>query len=120
MARLLLVVIFLSLSLSVVAQSTERFEIFGGYSYFDGSYTAEGIFPNNPNGWNVSATGRLNRWVGITADFSGYSQSDGAGDTPVLTIFYSGPLRRSPFTVSRHSCTSCLAVVTSPLLAFDS
>jgi hypothetical protein len=91
MARWLLPVVLISLNLSVVGQSTNRFEIFGGYSYFDGSYTAEGIFPSHPNGWNASATGKLNQWVGITADFSGYSQSDGVGDSANAYNFLFGP-----------------------------
>ncbi len=81
----------LSLNLSVAAQAISRFEIFGGYSCFDGSYTAEGISPNHPNGWNVSATGKLNPWFGITADFSGYSQSDGVGDSAQAYNFLFGP-----------------------------
>jgi opacity protein-like surface antigen len=105
MARSLLVAILLSFSLSVAAQSTPRFEFFGGYSYFDGSYTAEGIFPNHPSGWNVSATGNLNRWVGFTADLSGYSQSDGIGDSANAVNFLFGPtvsLRLHRFTPFAH------------------
>jgi opacity protein-like surface antigen len=92
MTRLVLVALTLPLlSLSLLAQSNGKFEIFGGYSYFDGSYTAEGVFPNNPSGWNVAVTDKLNRWVGITADFSGYSQSDGIGDSAKTFNFLFGP-----------------------------
>ena len=92
MARVLLLAVTLSsLSLSLLAQSTNRVEIFGGYSYFDGSYTGEGVFPNHPQGWNASVTGKLNRWVGVTADFSGYSQSDGVGDSANAYNFLFGP-----------------------------
>jgi hypothetical protein len=54
MARLSSLVVLLMLASSLIAQSQDKFEIFGGYSYFGGSYTTEGVFPNNPNGWNVA------------------------------------------------------------------
>jgi hypothetical protein len=42
-------------------------EIFGGYQY-----TRVGAVPGmNANGWNAAVTGNLNRWAGLTADFSG-------------------------------------------------
>jgi len=105
MVRSLVVAILLLLSLSAVAQTTDRFEVFGGYSYFGGSYTAEEINPTNPSGWNVSATGKLNRWVGITADFSGYSQSNGAGENANAYNFLFGPTVSLPlhrFTPFAH------------------
>jgi opacity protein-like surface antigen len=93
---LLVAAILLLLSLSAVAQTTDRFEVFGGYSYFGGSYTAEEIFPTNPSGWNVSATGKLKRWIGITADFSGYSQSNSADSANAYNFLF-GPTVSLPF-----------------------
>jgi hypothetical protein len=47
-------------------------EVFGGYQYtrFEGG--------ENANGWNAAGTVNLNRWLGVTADFSGvYTSEDG-------------------------------------------
>jgi hypothetical protein len=55
---------FLSLS---TAQTTPRFEVFGGYSY---------LHPSAPDldahGWEAAGTYNLNRWFGLKADFSGH------------------------------------------------
>jgi hypothetical protein len=48
-------------------------EIFGGYQY-----TRIGIAPGiNASGWNAAVTGNLNRWAGVTADFSGVYRNIG-------------------------------------------
>jgi len=96
MVRLSSLVVLFVLFASVLAQSQDRVEVFGGYSYFAGSFTAEGITPNNPSGWNAAVTGNLNRWLGITADFSGYSQSDGIGDSANAFNFLFGPTASLP------------------------
>jgi hypothetical protein len=47
-------------------------EVFGGYPYrrFEGG--------ENANGWNAAGAVNLNRWLGVTADFSGvYTSEDG-------------------------------------------
>jgi opacity protein-like surface antigen len=41
-------------------------EVFGGYSWAGGDF----------HGWGASVTGNVNRWFGVTADFSGH-YSDG-------------------------------------------
>ena len=60
----------------VLAQeNTPKTEIFGGYQYshFDASGTG-----TNMNGWNGSVTGNFNKWLGVTADFSGAYKSQSA------------------------------------------
>jgi opacity protein-like surface antigen len=65
------VFIFLLLSsLNTFAQDHPKAEVFGGYQYTrvnpEGSGTGF-----NFNGWNAALTGNVNKWFGITADFSG-------------------------------------------------
>jgi opacity protein-like surface antigen len=43
-----------------------KVEVFGGYSWAGGDF----------HGWGASVTGNVNRWFGLTADFSGH-YSDG-------------------------------------------
>src|SRR5262245_46786513 len=64
MRRILFVAgLLMVMSLSTRAQEqTPRVEVFGGYSYAGGNF----------NGWNASVTGNVNKWFGVTADFSGY------------------------------------------------
>src|SRR5512140_3062816 len=63
----LLCVIALGAPLS--AQDFPRVKVFGGYQY-----TRIGGLTGT-NGWNAAVTADLNRWVGITADFSGAYKS---------------------------------------------
>ncbi len=50
-----------------LAADHPRAEIFGGYQY-----TRVGVAPGiGANGWNAAITGNANRWLGLTADFSG-------------------------------------------------
>jgi opacity protein-like surface antigen len=55
--------------LSIAAQETPKVEVFGGYSWAGGNF----------HGWNASATGNVNKWFGVVADFSGHygSEQDG-------------------------------------------
>src|ERR1700720_2331696 len=61
-------------SLAAFAQeNAPKAEFFGGYHYtrFDGGL--------NANGWDTALTGNLNRWLGVTGDFSGaYKSQNGA------------------------------------------
>jgi len=61
-------------SLAAFAQeNAPKAEFFGGYQYtrFDGGL--------NANGWDMALTGNLNRWFGVTGDFSGaYKSQNGA------------------------------------------
>jgi len=69
MRKLLLISLLCVLcTLSAVAQDAPRVEVFGGYSLLhDGNGS-----PTNFNGWDASSTTYVNRWFGVTADFSGH------------------------------------------------
>ena len=47
-------------------EEVPKAEVFGGYSWAGGDF----------HGWGASVTGNVNRWFGLTADFSGH-YSDG-------------------------------------------
>ncbi len=51
-----------------VAQDTQRFEVFGGYSLLHDKYALPEK-KSNFNGWDGSLTVYLNRWFGVTSDF---------------------------------------------------
>jgi outer membrane protein with beta-barrel domain len=53
------------------AQDSSQFDIFGGYSYLHVS-PGSGFPGANTNGWEAQATGNLNEYVGVTADFDGH------------------------------------------------
>lgn len=64
-----LLLLTLSFKITSPAQDTQRFEAFGGYSF---SYNSFPIYNRSDfNGWNSSSTVFVNRWLGLTADFSG-------------------------------------------------
>ncbi len=70
----------LVLTVVSAAQDTQRFEAFGGYSF--SSHTSFPIQNNFTfNGWNGSSTVFVNRWLGLTADFSG---SYGSQKVPIF------------------------------------
>jgi len=74
MVRRLTSLIFVLVLGSLVAaaqQSTSKFDVFGGYSYFNGS-TSGVTNRYSLNGWNGQGTYYLNHWLGATADFGGY------------------------------------------------
>jgi hypothetical protein len=77
-AWLLLVV--LSLGITAPAQDTQRFEAFGGYSF---THESGLLDSNNFSGWDSSSTVFLNRWFGVTADFSGLY---GSQTTPIAYV----------------------------------
>lgn len=86
MRKIALLVTMLMLgSLFVAAQQdASKFDLFGGYSYFNGS--TSGVTNRfSLNGWNAQATYNFTRWLGATADFGGYYGS--------------------PFNVSSHDYT---------------
>lgn len=68
--KVVLFTVVLAVSVASFGQETPKAEIFGGYSpKFQGGMDVA-------NGWDASLTGNLNRWLGVTADFSGYYRSD--------------------------------------------
>src|SRR5689334_24935747 len=54
-------------TLPAMSQDAPRVEVFGGYSLLH-----DGNPSHNFQGWNASSTAYVNRWFGITADFSGH------------------------------------------------
>jgi hypothetical protein len=66
----------LSLPLSAIAEEPSRFEFFGGYSLIHANIATNVPFASpsheNASGFNVSAAGYFNRWLGAVADFSGH------------------------------------------------
>src|SRR5215831_19351502 len=70
MRKLLLMFgLLLFLPVAAMAQDTPRAQVFGGYSYFRAD--GQGGPGENMNGWNGQVTGNLNKWLGLTSDFSG-------------------------------------------------
>ncbi len=74
-------------SLPVSAQDYPKGELFGGYQF---THLNPGI---NANGWNASITGNVNRWFGVTADFSGAYKNGGKFHTAMAGPVFS--LRKS-------------------------
>ena len=74
-----LVFLFFLLPGTLAAQDVPKVEIFGGYSYFhmpsDIFFDTDHLTTEEAslNGWNVTVTGNLNRWLGAEFDFGGYS-----------------------------------------------
>jgi opacity protein-like surface antigen len=67
----LLVVLLFALSSVVFGQEFRRAEVFGGYSYMN--VDTEGLGDRvSAHGWAASLTVNVNRWLGVTADFSGH------------------------------------------------
>jgi opacity protein-like surface antigen len=56
-----------------LAQSEDRIEVFGGYSYLNPDSSL--VSPNHVNGWNGSVNFKARPWIGFVADFSGFYPS---------------------------------------------
>lgn len=78
---LLFAILTLGSLFATAQQGASKFDVFGGYSYFNGS-TSGAAGRYSLNGWNGQGTYNVNHWLGATADFGGYYGS--------------------PFTVSAH------------------
>jgi outer membrane protein OmpA-like peptidoglycan-associated protein len=72
-------------------QPAPKWELFGGYSFFDPAGNVHGLLPggllpvasrleSNPRGVGASVTYNFNRWFGLTGDISGHW---GSGETGV-------------------------------------
>jgi opacity protein-like surface antigen len=92
-------------SLFAAAQeSTSKFDLFGGYAYFNGS-TSGAASRFSLNGWNLQGSYNLNRWLGATADFGGYYGSPFSLSANDYSFLF-GPtasLRTSHFTPYIHT-----------------
>jgi opacity protein-like surface antigen len=91
---LLLTSLLILLPLAAFAQDKPKVEVFGGYSYLR---TDEDFLLDNLDlhGWNASVTGNLNKWFGLTGDFSGhyndYQVSPGVRADISGHLFLAGP-----------------------------
>ena len=96
--RLFVLVLFL-ITIPVATQAQGRFNLFGGYSYTNFNYAATLPVSPNPvplmrslNGWNASLEGHVFPFVGIVADFSGYSGKETVGlACPLLIVTFCEP-----------------------------
>jgi hypothetical protein len=96
-------VLFLAalLSCQALAADTPRAEVFGGFQYFraNSGVNIPGIDNFNLNGWDASLSGYFNRFLGVTADFSGAYGSPEVVGIPIHTklhTFMFGPVLRLP------------------------
>lgn len=72
MKTLLIAVAMLAWGVSAVAEEEyPKAEVFGGYQF---THLSPSI---NANGWNAAVNGNLNRWFGVTGDFSGTYKNGG-------------------------------------------
>ena len=100
--RVMAVVVLLALfSCPVLAVDAPRAEVFGGFQYFraNSGLDVSGIDNFNLNGWDASLTGYFNRFMGVTADFSGAYGSPEVLGVPIHTklhTFMFGPVIRLP------------------------
>jgi len=87
---------FLLMSMPLLAQDNAKLEVFGGWQYQHLGGDMGYVLGNSlPVGWNASVTGKINKHLGVTADFSGnyksYTNAGIAGHTHLYT-FTGGPV----------------------------
>jgi len=89
----ILAVSMLALAIPVLAQQEyPKAELFGGYQY---AHLDPSI---NANGWNAAVSGNVNRWFGVTADFSGAYKNGGHMHTYMFGPTFTARTERvSPF-----------------------
>src|SRR5882724_5091641 len=102
MYRFLAVLIFATvLPLQLLAEDAPRAEVFGGFQYYRANTGTDvtDLDHFNLNGWNASLSGYFNRYLGVTADFSGAYGSPEFLGVPIHTKFHTfmfGPVLRLP------------------------
>lgn len=110
--RVLLILLVSLLSSLSFASDPARVEVFGGFQYFraNSGFDVSAAENFNLNGWNASLTGYFNRYLGLTADFSGAYGSPEFLGVPIHTKYHTfmvGPVFRlanpSPFTPYVHA-----------------
>jgi opacity protein-like surface antigen len=82
------------------AQDVPKAEISAGYAFLHDEETHEGL-----HGWLVSATGNLNRWLGVTAEYGQNHKTVGDDGHFDVNAFMAGPrvsLRRSKVVPFAH------------------
>ena len=88
MYRILVVLFFATLlPYQALAQDAPRAEVFGGFQYFRANTgtDVENLDHFNLNGWDASLSGYFNRYIGVTADFSGAYGSPEVFGVPIHT-----------------------------------
>ena len=65
------IAVFALLSSSLVAQTTPKFDVFGGYSYVR-SDPGFSLPAGNASGWEGALTYNWNNWLALKADFDGH------------------------------------------------
>lgn len=108
-------------SLSTMAQDYPKAEVFGGYSFLHSDDSLSFRSPGaNLHGWNASVTANLNRWFGLTADFSGHY--DSSSSSAVITIpdvpGFPVPSPLPTFTTSGRSETSIHTFMAGPRFSY--
>lgn len=68
---LLVAILMLGSLFAAAQQDASKFDLFGGYAYFNGS-TSGAAGRYSLNGWEGQGTYNFNHWLGATADFGGY------------------------------------------------
>jgi len=89
-----------ALNASAATEDFTRVELFGGYQFTH----IGGVGGVNTNGWNAALTGNVNRWFGVTADFSGSYKGAGGLSAKAHTFTF-GPqfsLRSGRVTAFAH------------------
>jgi hypothetical protein len=76
------------LTLISFAQSTDRFEVFGGFSDVAPDFT--GIGSSGP-GWNLAGSVRALRFLRVVGDFSGFYPTGSGGANATYHMFMGGP-----------------------------
>lgn len=88
MRKFLILLPFLALPVSALAQQTPLVEVFGGYSNLAANLNATSL---NLNGVSFSAQENLNSWFGGVLDFSTYFGKENGLKTNAQTLSY-GPV----------------------------
>lgn len=97
---LMFVALFFGICSAQVARAQDSVQIFGGYSYLRPSVNVDSLGEHpNLNGWEVSGTYNMLKWLGATADFSGHYGTDSGANTHYQTYLF-GPQVRLPGPVS--------------------
>jgi hypothetical protein len=69
--KIICIGVFALLSSCVLAQTTPKVEVFGGYSFLR-SNPGSPKLDANASGWEASAVWNHNHWLGVKADFDGH------------------------------------------------
>ena len=100
MYRILVALLFATIfPYQALAQAAPRAEVFGGFQYFREGTGVGSVSDFNLNGWDASLSGYFNKYLGVTADFSGAYGSPEILGIPVHTklhTFMFGPVLRLP------------------------